>query len=103
MSIKEDGKLGTKWLLWGRHNLPKKLLKKLKKQHDSQRTYRAAVMHTNNKAMALELSELVKQAYPHLDSLDIVDCGAALGAHAGPGAIGIALQEYTAPQTVNTD
>ncbi len=90
----KNGKLGTIWLLVGRSNLAKKFARKLKKTYPTNKTYRAAIMHTNNKAMAVELSEIIKKTYPHLDSLDIIDCGAALGAHAGPGAVGIGLQEY---------
>ena len=96
VGIKEDGKLGPQWLLLGRKNLVKKLVKKLTKHYPTSACYRAAIMHTNSKAMALELSNLIKKTYPNLDSLDIIDCGAALGAHAGPGAVGIALQEYKA-------
>jgi DegV family protein with EDD domain len=94
VTIKGEGKLGTGWLLLGRKNLAKKFTKKIKKNYPTSKTYRIAIMHTNNKAMAVEFSSFIKKAYPNLDSLDIVDCGAALGAHAGPGAVGIAIQEY---------
>lgn len=90
----KEGKLGTTWLIFGRNNLPKKFAKKLRKTYPTNKTYRVAIMHTNNKAMAITFSDIIKKTYPHLDSLDIVDCGAALGAHAGPGALGISLQEY---------
>lgn len=102
IGVKDDGKLGAKWLLLGRNNLPKKFTRKIKKLYPTSKTYRAAIMHTNNKAMAEEFSKHIKQAYPHLNSLDVIDCGAALGAHAGPGALGIAIQEYT-PLPNNND
>lgn len=97
IGIKKDARLGVLGVIFGRTNLPIKLAKKMRRKCSSQKTYRVAIMHTNNKPMAEELFNLIKKYYPHLDSLDIVECGAALGAHAGPGSLGIALQEYTPP------
>ncbi len=94
VSINNEGKIATRWLLWGRKNLAKKLLNKIKKTYTPDKTYRITIMHTHCKPLAIELRNLVKKTYPNLNTLDIVDCGAALGAHAGPGAIGMSLQEY---------
>ncbi|PHQ79707.1 MAG: hypothetical protein COB66_06350 [Coxiella sp. (in: Bacteria)] len=96
ISVGKEGRLKATWKLFGRKHVPQKFLKKLLKNFSTNKTYRISIMHTNNKVGALELKSLVKQAYPHLDSLDVVDCGAALGAHAGPGVIGIAMQEAPA-------
>jgi DegV family protein with EDD domain len=97
LGIKDEGKMGAIWMLFGRNNIAKKLVKKLKKQHPINKTYRVVVMHTNNLKGAKALQQAIKNDYPNLDSIDIVDCGAALGAHAGPGAVGVALQTYTPP------
>lgn len=98
ISINNNGKIATRWLLWGRKHIAKKLLQKIKKTYSPNKTYRIVIMHTNCKSLAIELRNLVKKTYPNLDSLDIVDCGAALAAHAGPGAIGMSLQEYYLPR-----
>ena len=92
LGVKGDGKIGSKWMLFGRRNIHQKLVKKLKKAHPVEKTYRIIVMHTNHLRGAQQLHQLIEATYPHRESLDIVDCGAALGAHAGPGAIGVAIQ-----------
>lgn len=95
IGVKKDGSLGTCGVVWGRSQLEKKLAKKIRRLHNPKKTYRVVIMHSHNKSMADTLYQLIKSYYPHLDSLDIVECGAALGAHVGPGALGIALQEYS--------
>lgn len=102
LAMKPTGKMGALWMLMGRKNPHKKLLKKLKKAHPVNDTYRIVVMHTHNLKGAKNLEADIKATYKHIDTIDIVDCGAALGAHAGPGAIGIAVQKYTPPKTLLT-
>ena len=97
IGVKADGRLSTCGVIFGRSNLAKKLAKKIKRLYSPAKTYRAAILHTNNKAQAEELADLIEHYYPQLNSIDIVECGAALGAHAGPGTLGIALQEYELP------
>ena len=97
VSVKSDGRLSTCGVIFGRKNLAKKLANKIKRLYSPQKSYRIAILHTNNKSQAEELAELIEQYYPHLNSIDMVECGAALGAHAGPGTLGIALQEHELP------
>lgn len=103
LSMKKTGKLGALWMLLGRHNIHKKLLKKLKKSHPTDETYRIVVMHTNNLKGAKTLEAAIKTAYKQIETIDIVDCGAALGAHAGPGGVGVAIQHYKPPKLLLTD
>lgn len=99
IGVKKNGSLGTCGVIWGRTQLEKKLAQKIRRLYSPTKTYRIVIMHSHNKLMADGLYQTIKSYYPHLDSLDIVECGAALGAHVGPGALGIALQEYT-PLTI---
>lgn len=103
LAMKPTGKLGALWMLLGRNNIHKKLIKKIKKTHPVNDTYRMVVMHTHNLKSAKALEAEIKKIYHNLDTLDIVDCGAALGVHAGPGAVGIAVQDYKPPKSLLTD
>ena len=48
------------------------------------------VAHCDAPALAEELAHEIRERYPETDVL-IVECGPALGAHGGPGAVAVAV------------
>jgi len=58
---------------------------------------RLAIAHSNSPELAEALRTACTAAFPQLESVHIADLGPAYGAHAGPGALALAVQEYEAP------
>lgn len=96
ISFTPEGKLGVYTKLLGRKNIPEKFASRIKKQLDSNTLYRLSIVHCHNKHDALAFEKALKRKLKNIESISIVDCGAALGAHVGPGPIGLGVQEYTA-------
>lgn len=53
-------------------------------------TRRFGVAHCDASALAEDLARLIRERYPESD-VTIVECGPALGAHGGPGAVAVAV------------
>ena len=51
---------------------------------------RFGVAHCDAAELAEELSRQIRQRYPESD-ITTVECGPALGAHGGPGAVAVAV------------
>lgn len=60
-------------------------------------TLRLAIAHADSPDAAEALQTACVAAFPNLESIRIADLGPAYGAHAGPGALALAVQEYQAP------
>ncbi|MEO7385384.1 MAG: DegV family protein [Gammaproteobacteria bacterium] len=58
---------------------------------------RLAIAHSNSPALAEALQTACELAFPAIESILVADLGPAYGAHAGPGALALAVQEYAAP------
>jgi uncharacterized protein len=93
----EQGNVKVGGVIPGRKNLPKKVASFIMKKMDLTKTYRLVVIHCDRPEQALELQKILKKAVPKLESCHLVSCGSALGVHAGPGALGVGIQEYTPP------
>lgn len=97
ISHNADGSIKVAGVLPGRKQLARKMASFVVKRVDSSKTYRIVVMHCNQVEEAKVLKGLLEKALPNIESCRLTTCGAALGVHAGPGAIGVALQEYEPP------
>jgi DegV family protein with EDD domain len=97
ISHNADGSIKVAGVLPGRKQLARKMASFVVKRVDSSKTYRIVVMHCNQVEEAEVLKGLLEKALPNIESCRLTTCGAALGVHAGPGAIGVALQEYEPP------
>lgn len=51
-----------------------------------------AVVHTNAEAEALNVLEMIRDRFDHVEAI-VADAGPALASHAGPGAVGIVTME----------
>lgn len=91
-----EGKIKLSGMLWGEKNLPQKLLKTAKKNMTADQKYRVIITHTDCKAKARELEKSFKSTFKdQIEQLFILPLGASLSAHAGPNALGIAIQPIT--------
>lgn len=93
-----DGSIKTHGMLPGRRNIPQKFFNFVHKKIDPKKSYRMIVSHCDNIEDATTLASSLKDNIEQIEDCPIVDCCTALGVHAGPGAIGVAIQEYIDPK-----
>lgn len=99
ITISKEGTVKPYRLLLGRKNLSRKLFRFTKKRLAANKKYRLAIVHTDLEQEAYQLATLLKQEFSQrIDEVFVLPCCASLAVHAGPKALGIAIQEYTAPE-----
>lgn len=90
-----EGKIIPHRLMVGRKNLSEKMFRVTKKKIDPTKKYRLSIVHTDLENEAIQLANMLKHHFSdQLDQVFILPCCASLAAHAGPDALGIAIQEY---------
>lgn len=93
-TVSKEGRVKPHRVLFGRKNLSHKLFKFIKQKIDFKKKYRFAIVHTDLESEAYQLATLLKHTFTNqIDQLFVLPCCASLAVHAGPGALGIALQE----------
>lgn len=93
--LDSTGKVKPVGMLFGRKKLADKLFRMIKRKIDSNKKYRFNIVHTDCEKEAYALAEHMKTAFSNaIDQLFILPCCASLAVHAGPNALGIAIQEY---------
>lgn len=90
------GRLGLHGALFGRNRLPERFARRVARTLDPARTYRVIVGHGDCVADAERVREVLMAGH-RLDRIWVVETGVAIGAHAGPGCLVIAVQEYSPP------
>lgn len=89
-----EGKVKPARLLFGRKKLAEKVFRLVKQKILPEKLYRFSIVHTDKENEANRLANLLKQYFSkQIDLLFIMPCCASLAAHAGPNALGIAIQE----------
>lgn len=91
-----NGAVKPQGALFGKKNLAEKMAKFIRKKIDTQKTYRMIVTHCDALKEAEKLKSLLVEQNKNIESIYLMPCGAALGAHTGPGTMAVALQEYSA-------
>jgi fatty acid-binding protein DegV len=92
--ISSDGKLGVKGGLFGKRDNVKRFANYIAKRVDPSLKYRLIVGHCDDQQAGQQLQdELAKRI--HCIQVWGVETGPAVGAHAGPGAMVVALQPVT--------
>ena len=92
-TINEEGRVKPCRLLFGRKNLSHKLFKFIKQKIEPAKKYRLSVVHSDLESEAYQLATLLKHAFPsQIEEIFVQPCCASLAVHAGPGALGVALQ-----------
>lgn len=93
----KTGRLGLQGALWGRHHLPVRFARRIARTLDPARCYRFIVGHGDCPADAALVERTLRTLVPNVDRLWVVETGVAIGAHAGPGSLVIAVQDYAPP------
>lgn len=96
-NVEKSGKIKPARLLLGRKNLSQKLFRFTAKKLAPEKKYRLAIVHTDLENEGYALATLLKHRFAdQIDQMFVLPCCASLAVHAGPGALGIAIQEYEA-------
>lgn len=94
ITLKDNGNVKLHKLFLGRKGLQQKLFRIVKQCIEYGKKYRISVVHTEKENEAYELANLIKNHFKEqVDRLFILPCCASLAAHAGPGALGVAVLE----------
>lgn len=93
LQVTDTGKVTSAGIVPGRKQFTKKYAKFLLKKIDPTKSYRASIAHGDAETDAAELKALLQTSHPHIKECFVMPCGAALGVHAGPGALAVAFQE----------
>ncbi len=96
LSFDESGQIKPSAVFFGKRNLAKKLARLAKKKMQPDKTYRVIITHCNAEQEAEKLKSHLQHQHTKLDSIYVMPCSAALGAHTGPGTLAMAIQEYVA-------
>lgn len=100
-SVSKDGTVKPSRLFIGRKNLSQKLFRFTAKKLNPTKKYRLAIVHTDLENEGYQLATLLKHHFSgQIDQIFVLPCCASLAVHAGPGALGIAIQEYETIESV---
>ena len=89
----KNGKLKPRGVLYGKSKMVDKFGVYINKKMDSDKKYRVMIAHANAKIKGEKLLDSILSAQNQITDHFIVELGCALGAHAGPGALVVGLQE----------
>ncbi len=91
------GRITLHGVIAGRRNLAARLARRLARRLDRDRAWRILVGHCDCEADGRALRRALVERIPHVHSAYLTEAGAAIGAHAGPGALVVAVQPYEPP------
>lgn len=94
LSVNPAGKATSDGVLFGKKQIPKRLAAAVLKRIDPKKTYRLTVAHCDNETEGKELLDILMAKMPYVHAAHIVECGVVVGVHAGPGSLGVGIQEY---------
>jgi len=89
----KKGKLKPRGVLYGKARMVDKFATFISKKIDSNKNYRVMIAHANSKVKGDKLSELLLSKNNNIEEKFVLELGCALGAHAGPGALAVGIQE----------
>ena len=89
----KNGKLKPRGVLYGKSKMANKFGFYISKKMENNKKYRLMIAHANAKAKGEKLLDLILSSQHSITDHFIVELGCALGAHAGPGALVVGLQE----------
>ena len=92
MTTKTDGKMGAAGIIKGKNNLTKKLGKFILNKLDNNKSYDISIGHCNVLNNGEKLKSIIQNSHKNINDLYLIDMGCALGVHAGPGSLAIAIQ-----------
>ena len=89
----KNGALKPRGVLYGKSNMVEKFTTYINKKINRNKRYRVMVAHANAKSKAGVLIDNLLRINDNIDEHFVLELGCALGAHAGPGALAVGLQE----------
>jgi DegV family protein with EDD domain len=92
-----DGRIAPAGCVFGRRDDVRKFARTLARRARRMGPLNVAVGHAMCPDDAERLAELLRKALPEIVRLTMTEIGAALGVHAGPGALVVAMQPFTKP------
>jgi len=92
LSIKENGSMGASGVIRGISNLPEKMSKLVLGKMDPKKSYNISIGHCNILEDGEKLMKLMQKGHNEINSIYLMDIGCALGVHAGPGSLAVAIQ-----------
>ncbi len=93
LTIRADGRLGMGGVLFGRRNPYRRFGEFVRRRLDAGRQWRIGIAHANVPDGAAQVREAIAAALPEAELLPVISLGTALGVHAGPGCVVVAVQE----------
>jgi len=95
----KGGKIKPAGLHFGdRARALEKFVRKITRRFRGTPSLRAVISHCDAAEDAARCLQLLRTQLPELSAAWIAECGPAIGSHAGPGTVVIAIQAWTAPQ-----
>ena len=92
MTTKDNGSMGLASVIRETADLPKKMSKFILGKMDADKFYNVSIGHSNILEDGEKLKELIRKKHSNLNSIYLMDIGCALGVHAGPGSLAVAIQ-----------
>jgi DegV family protein with EDD domain len=86
-----DGRLHVVGIGMDRADFPERFVTRVLRTIDRDRSWRAQVMHCDNRAEGERVRAALLEKLPGIDCGEVFDAGSAIAAHAGPGAVVLAL------------
>ena len=93
IGTKNEGQLKARGVLWGRSRMEFKFAEFLNTKLNEGTNYRIMIAHANALKKGNKLLELLLSKHSNIKEHFIVELGGALGAHSGPNALSIGIQE----------
>lgn len=97
LTVRADGRLGLGGILWTGRNLPGRFARAVVRRLDPARRYRVIISHCDCADDARQVEDALRASGRNLERVWVVETGAAIGAHAGPGSLVIGVQDYEEP------
>lgn len=91
------GKLSLVGGLWGRAHFAERFVRTVARHLDPDHRWRVIVGHCDCAEDAELARAAMVAAVPNLDAIWVVEAGAGIGAHAGPGSLVLGVQDYLPP------
>lgn len=95
LSTAGDGKIKLEGAFWGKSKFPNRMANAIINRVDTGKNYRIIVTHCNCKERGKNLLNVLNKKLSNIHSSYLLDCGTALGVHAGPGSLVVGVQEYS--------
>ena len=92
MTTKDDGSMGLASVIRETTDLREKMSKFILGKMDADKFYNVSIGHSNILADGEKLKEMIQKGHHNLNSIYLMDMGCALGVHAGPGSLAVAIQ-----------